>query len=47
MKRYISIHMMRQGGLDLNRITHIDAYGFIKVAIIQDFIEREKKQYGD
>ena len=37
---------MKQGGCDLNRIKSIDMIGFIKVAIINDFIKREEMASG-
>lgn len=33
---------MKQGGCDLNRIEDIDMVGFIKIAIIDDFIKQEE-----
>jgi len=32
---------MKQGGCNLNRIDYIDMVGFIKIAIIEDFIKQE------
>ena len=46
VKKYIGIHKMRQGGCDLNRIDGMDMTGFIKIAIIGDFIRKEELQIG-
>lgn len=37
---------MKQGGCDLNRIDNIDMIGFIKIAIIEDFVKQEEIASG-